>query len=119
MVVLKAKHAADQLRMQAQLLEEVERPTSSWLSDTRELLDQVFHHRKDLASKHATLWRQDAAVSKHAYERSLVEVIQALSPKDEIRFSESPVLVLTSLGILLLFAMAGGTWIWYEFFLKK
>ena len=129
------KDLVARLRHQYRLLDRLQyaRLSADWLAATREVVNRVFIDYPDLEQIHGPLWRQDPMASGsidgksaseatdpdwQAYRDSLNKMIRSLNRTDEVSYTNSPVLVLTFLGILFLLFLAGGSYLYYVFVVR-
>ena len=114
------------LREQRRLLERRGGVNAHWLEDTRLLVRAVFDQRSDLAETHGGPWEQGFPhetdlspehLHEDFYGDALDRLIRALNRTDELCLWKNPVVLLTLLGILFLFLLAGGSDLYYVLFL--
>ncbi len=93
-----------------------------WFDKTREIVRGVLRVNADLETLHGPVWekknRQTLTFEDRApFENSLDGIIRSLNRTEEVNFFKSPIVVLTLIGILFMLLVAGGTFLYFVFFL--
>lgn len=93
-----------------------------WFDKTREIVRSVLRVNSDLETLHGPVWekkkRQTLTFEDRApFENSLDGIIRSLNRTEEVNLFKSPIVVLTLIGILFMLLVAGGTFLYFVFFL--
>ena len=115
---LDTRYLITRLREQRGLLATHKTPSEKWRNQTREIMVIVLAQNPHLASEHEALWQQDTA-EKEIYLAALDRLIRGLNRTDELQLSRNPVVIFTLLGILFMFLLAGGSYLYFALVISR
>ncbi|MDJ0837945.1 MAG: hypothetical protein QNK37_15630 [Acidobacteriota bacterium] len=107
------------LREQRGLLAARKAPGPKWLAQTREVIDRAWQNSPELEADHGSIWQQETMAEKADYLAALDKLIRTINRTDEVVLSRNPVVIFTLLGILFMFLLAGGSYLYYALVIAR
>ena len=107
------------LREQRDLLARRKAPGRKWLSQTKEVVAAVLSQNPEMTAAHGQVWEEETLAEQEIYLGDLETIIRTLNRTDEVRLSQNPVVIFTLLGILFMFLLAGGSYLYYSLVIAR